>query len=116
MKKLLLVFLLAVSSLLASPSTVKKGFLTTKTCAEQGTFVDCNLESYNTNDLVLFVHEEGKYYKVKAKEAKVVARLDKALSRNNITLHTSNSSNDTLQVNKVEMAEIKKGPIFKGCL
>ncbi|MDH5465736.1 MAG: hypothetical protein OEW60_08870 [Thiovulaceae bacterium] len=116
MKKLLLIFLLAVSSLFATTSTVKKGFLTTKTCADQGTFVDCNLESYKTNDLVLFVHEEGKYYKVKAKEAKVVARLDKAFSRNDITLHTNSTSNDTLHVNKVEMAEIKKGPIFKGCL
>ena len=116
MKKLLLVFLLAVASLIASPSAVKKGFLTTKTCADQGTFIDCNLESYKTNDLVLFVHEEGKYYKVKAKDAKIVATLDKAFSRNDITLHTSGVSDDTLHVNKVEMAEIKKGPIFKGCL
>ena len=116
MKKLLLIFVLLTSSLLATTSAVKKGFLTTKTCADQGTFVDCNLENYKTNDLVLFVHNEGKYYKVKATDAKIVARLDKAFSRNDITLHTSQASNDTLHVNKIEMAEIKKGPIFKGCL
>ena len=116
MKKLLLVFLLAVSSLFATAGTVKKGFLTTKTCADQGTFVDCNLQSYKTDDLVLFVHEEGKYYKVQAKDAMIVARLDKAFSRNDIELHANHTTTNTLHVNKVEMAEIKKGPVFKGCL
>ncbi len=116
MKTLLLIFVFVASSLFASTNSVKKGFLTTKTCAEQGTFVDCNLESYKSKDLVLFVHNEGKYYKVKANDANIVATLDKAFSRNDITLHTSSASHDTLHVNKVEMAEVKKGPIFKGCL
>ena len=117
MKKYLLIFSFLVSSLLANDVVQsKKGFLTAESCAKNGTFVDCDLKNNQRQNLVLFVHDEGKYYKVRAKDAKVVATLDKAFSRNDITLHTSSATNDILHVNKVEMEEIKKGPIFKGCL
>ena len=79
MKKIaLLMALLAVS--VSAESLEKKGFLTSKWCAQNGYFADCRLESLVcgsgecfkswefgdkvTDELVLFVHNEQKIYAI----------------------------------------------------
>lgn len=110
----------------------KKGFLTTKWCAEQGYFKDCRMESYSCGsgdcfknwlpgeegkeELVLFVHDEQKYYNVDPGKLPRY-ELDEAVSKNEVTLIGSYDKKS----NMITIREYKAPPppaksFFKGCL
>jgi hypothetical protein len=98
---------------LAKASFEKKGFLTTKWCAQQGMFTDCKLETVvcgeggcfkkwnfgdkETLELVIFVHDEGKYYSIAPQEGVHVAEMiEEGLSRNDVTIRGSYDKNQNV--------------------
>ena len=110
----------------------KKGFLTTKWCAQNGMFKDCRLETVvcgyegcnrkwefgmpMTDNMVLFVHDEGKYYKVMLDGVKR-SELDEAINRNEVTLIGSyDEKNNVIHVKEFKAPPPPKKSFFKGCL
>lgn len=122
------------STPLAKQSFEKKGFLTTKWCAEQGTFTDCRLESVvcgsggcfkkwefgdkETLELVIFVHDEGKYYNITPQEGFHVAEaIEEGLSRNEVTIKGSfDKSKNMILATSFDAPPPPKKSFFKGCL
>ncbi|HIE34803.1 MAG TPA: hypothetical protein EYP79_01215 [Campylobacterales bacterium] len=111
----------------------KKGFLTTKWCAQNGFFVDCRLETYHCaeegcyknwlpgdevkTDIVLYVHEEGKIYLVKPEGVHVSELLEKAANRNEVTIIGELSSDGkTIKAYEFKAPPPPKKSFFKGCL
>ncbi|DAB32431.1 MAG: hypothetical protein PWQ42_480 [Sulfurospirillum sp.] len=108
----------------------KKGFLTSKWCAQNGMFSDCRLESFvcggedcfkdwNFQDgikeeLVLFVHNEGKYYDVKLDGIQRY-KLDSAINRNEVSL-IGRIDGDKIYANDFKAPPPPKKSFFKGCL
>ncbi|WP_457592368.1 hypothetical protein [Hydrogenimonas sp.] len=135
MKKLMLLALSALfaASLFASSEGVeKKGFLTTKWCAENGMFKDCRLEtavcgfegcfkSWEFGDpikenLVLYVHDDGKYYNV-ALDKIERSELDEALNRNEVTIIGSyDEKKNLIHAREFKAPPPPKKSFFKGCL
>ena len=92
----------------------KKGFLTSKWCAQNGYFSDCRMESmvcgsgecfksweYGdkiVDDLVLFVHAENKVYDI---DYKAIPRykLDEPMNRNEVTIIGEVSGNTIVAKN-----------------
>jgi len=81
----------------------KKGFLTTKWCADRGLFVDCRLETLAcqsgecfrewqygeaiSTQLVLYVHDELQYYYIKpSKKFRFSKLIESAMSRDGVTI------------------------------
>jgi len=136
MKKIALA-ILALSLAVASVSAKgfeKKGFLTTKDCAEKGAFKDCSLDAFNCgkegcslnpkvvvggegkDSLVLFVHDDGKYYKVDARSFPR-SELDEGVSRNEVTIIGEfNKRSNTIVVHEFKAPPPPKKSFFKGCL
>lgn len=137
MKKFILIlatlFLAVVANANESEGIKKEGFLTTKWCAERGYFKDCRLESHVCGEggcfknwdfgdpvkeeLVLFVHDEGKYYNIKLSDKIARYELDEAVSRNKVTV----SGDYDEATNTITAQEYKAPPppsksFFKGCL
>ncbi|WP_024955004.1 hypothetical protein [Sulfurospirillum arcachonense] len=130
MKKLLLVLtvVLFASSLVAQDS--KKGFLTSKWCANSGLFTDCRLESSVCgegdcfkkwdfgdkviDELVLFVHDEGKYYDIKL-DGLQRYKLDVAINRNEVEI-IGKLDGDTILATDFKSPPPPKKSFFKGCL
>ena len=134
MKKLLIA---VVALFLASNATAKgfekQGFLGAKSCVEKGIFADCALESYDCGtegcfrkkevgtkatkvELVLFVHDDGKYYKLDTSKVHM-SEMDEGLSRNMVTI----SGEYDKRANTIVVREFKAPPppkksFFKGCL
>jgi hypothetical protein len=122
------------STPLAKQSFEKKGFLTTKWCAEQGMFTDCRLETVvcgaggcfkkwefgdkETLELVIFVHDEGKYYHVSPQEGFHVAEaIELGLSRNEVTIKGSFDKNkNMILATSFDAPPPPKKSFFKGCL
>lgn len=111
----------------------KKGFLTTKWCAKNDLFADCRLESYMCgyegcnrdwvpgdpikDQMVLYVHDEGKVYYVKLDGVKMGELLDKGANRNEVTLIGKLSSDGkTIIVHDYKAPPPPKKSFFKGCL
>ncbi len=133
MKKFLmgLSILAAVSFSFAAEDMIeKKGFFTTAWCAENGYFADCRLESvvcgeggcykhWNFGDkvkeeLVLYVHDDLKTYKIKL-DGIPRHELDEAINRNDVTF-IGELKGDTLIAKKFKAPPPPKKSFFKGCL
>jgi hypothetical protein len=129
MKKVFIVFLaLFLCSVLNAEE--KKGFLTSKWCAQNGLFADCRLESFacgsgecykdwnfgnkEIDDLVLYVHDEGKIYNVVLNGIKRY-KLDDAVDRNDVTI-IGQLDGDTLYAKDFKAPPPPKKSFFKGCL
>jgi hypothetical protein len=81
---------LAASALLAlsahAESVEKKGVLVTKQCVAEGRFIECPLWTYDENaDLVLFVHDDMRYYDLDLSEIKM-RKIDKGFGRNGVEI------------------------------
>ena len=120
MKKLLVLpFLLALAAGAASANEEmmeKKGFLTTETCIKQGYFKDCPLASAEYSPLVLYVHDDLKYYFIDA-SAIPKHEVDEGVNRNGVTIVGTYSE----AFNTIKASEYKAPPpptksFFKGCL
>lgn len=129
MKKIaLLMALLAVS--LCAESIEKKGFLTSKWCAQNGYFSDCRLESLMcgsgecfkswefgdtvTDELVLFVHNEQKIYAI---DCSSIPRhkLDEPMNRSDVTI-MGELRGDTIVARGFKAPPPPQKSFFKGCL
>jgi hypothetical protein len=130
MKKLLLILSCLFLTSMLQAETEKKGFLTSKACAENGLFFDCRLETtvcgaidcfkeWNFGDtpkeeLVLFVHDEGKYYNVKLDGLKRY-QLDEAINRNDVSIGGEVKEN-TIYAKSYKAPPPPVKSFFKGCL
>jgi hypothetical protein len=110
----------------------KKGFLTTEWCAKNDLFKDCRLEtavcgyegcfkSWEFGDpiketMVLYVHDDGKYYFVDLGHIER-SELDEAMNRNEVTLvgHYDPQKN-VIHVESFKAPPPPKKSFFKGCL
>lgn len=129
MKKIaLLMALLAVG--VCAESIEKKGFLTSKWCAQNGYFSDCRLESFVcgsgecfkswefgdnvTDELVLFVHNEQKSYAI---DYSAIPRykLDEPMNMNEVTI-TGELRDDTIVASGFKAPPPPQKSFFKGCL
>ncbi len=135
MKKVLLAALMALLSttLFASSEEIeKKGFLTTKWCAENDMFKDCRLETAVCGyagcfkdwefgdpikeELVLYVHDDGKYYRVTLDKIHR-SELDEAINRNEVTIIGSyDEKGDIIHAREFKAPPPPKKSFFKGCL
>lgn len=140
MKKLLLslttIAALSVSAFGADQE--KEGFLTTKWCAERGMFADCKTESVfcgyegcykdvefkvdvDVKNIVLYVHDEGKYYHTKYPHGKdghgihMGHFLESSMNRNEVTL-IGKIKGDVIEVHDFKSPPPPKKSFFKGCL
>ncbi|WP_281951689.1 hypothetical protein [Nitrosophilus kaiyonis] len=138
MKKLFLTTLLGLSLALSLSASgkgefEKKGFLTTKWCAENDLFADCRLETYHCGsegcykewlpgepekmEMVLFVHDEGKFYEIDPSKVKVSELLEKAANRNEVTIIGElESDGKTIKAIEFKAPPPPKKSFFKGCL
>ncbi len=134
MKKLQLLITSAILAISANATDIeKKGFLTTKWCAENGYFADCRLETlvcktgdcYKTFDignekaqkeeLVLFVHNDGIYNIDSSTMDRTV--FDAGMNRNEITIvGTLNSETKTIVAKEFKAPPPPSKSFFKGCL
>lgn len=129
MKKILIAFVaLLLCSVLSADE--KKGFLTSQWCAQNGLFADCRLESFacgsegcykdwnfgdKQNDkLVLYVHDEGKYYNIVLNGIQRY-KLDDAVDRNDVTM-IGKLDGDTIYASDFKAPPPPKKSFFKGCL
>ena len=111
----------------------KVGFLTTEDCALKGTFTSCYSESYVCNfewcfeeneagtvkpvQLVLFVHNDGKYYKVNLGEGLAQSEADKGVGRNEVTvIGKYDEVNNIITASEFQAPPPPKASFFKGCL
>ena len=140
MKKLFLTTLLGLSLAIGAFASEggkgefeKKGFLTTKWCAENDLFADCRLETYHCGsegcykewlpgeptkmEMVLYVHDEGKIYYIDPKEVHVSELLEKAANRNEVTIIGElESDGKTIKATEFKAPPPPKKSFFKGCL
>lgn len=134
MKKLTLILITLLLSVVANANEgEKEGFLITKWCAENGYFADCRLESYfcgegecfqnwetgdaQTEELVLFVHDEGKYYNVELGSKLARYELDEATNRNKVKLiGTIDEASNTIHADEFKAPPPAGKSFFKGCL
>ena len=129
MKKIIvLVIALLVSGYAADAE--KKGFLTSKWCAQNGYFSDCRLESmvcgsgdcFKTweagdkviDNLVLFVHAENKVYDI---DYKAIPRyqLDEPMNQNEVSIIGKVEGN-TIIATGFKAPPPPQKSFFKGCL
>lgn len=129
MKKIIvLVMVLLVSGYAADAE--KKGFLTSKWCAQNGYFSDCRMESlvcgsgdcFKTwetgdkviDDLVLFVHAENKIYDI---DYKAIPRyqLDEPMNQNEVSIIGKVEGN-TIIATGFKAPPPPQKSFFKGCL
>lgn len=132
MKKIILsIAALAVVATTALAET-KKGFLTTKACAEKGHFTDCSLDAYVCGsegcfdktepgvtrkvEFVLFVHNDGTFYNVDTSKFHM-SHLDEGVSKNEVTITGEyNKRTKTIVVTEFKAPPPPKKSFFKGCL
>jgi uncharacterized ParB-like nuclease family protein len=110
----------------------KVGFLTTEDCALKGTFTSCYSESYACNfegcfeendagettpiQIVLFVHNDGKFYKVNLGSV-AKSEADKGLGRNEVTvIGKYDEATNTIVASEFKAPPPPKASFFKGCL
>jgi len=107
--------------------------LTTEWCAKNDLFADCRLESYHCGEegcyrewlpgeprkgrMVLYVHDEGRYYYVKPDGVHVSELLEKAANRNEVTIiGTLAKDGKTILASDFKAPPPPKKSFFKGCL
>ena len=109
-----------------------EGFMTTEWCAEQGMFRDCRMESIVCGEggcykhwefgdkekmnLVLYVHDDMKAYKVKpTKEFNIPEFLETSINRNAVTVKGSyDEATNTILATSFEAPPPPKKSFFKG--
>ncbi len=111
----------------------KKGFLTSEDCAVKGTLTSCYSESYVCNyencwkdnepgvmkptQLVLFVHDDSKYYKIELTDKVKRYFLDEGIGRNEITIIGKyNESENVIYATEFKTPPPPSKSFFKGCL
>ncbi len=108
----------------------KTGFLSTKWCVDGGYFSDCRLESFlcgeggcykkwnpgdeETAELVLFVHDEGKAYKLDISKLPR-HELDEGVARNEVEI-IGEIKDGTIIAHEFKAPPPPKKSFFKGCL
>lgn len=117
----------------ANATFEKKGFLTTKWCAEQGMFADCRMESIvcgegecnqkwefgdkEKMELVLFVHDDMKYYNVDASKVDVAHMIEEAINKNEVIVKGNlDEGANTIKATAYEAPAAGAKSFFKGCL
>ena len=104
-------------SLLASGELdVKEGFLTAKSCAENGTFKDCDLNKLNNETLVLFVHNDNEIFEFANHDEIVRSAFDMAANKNKVRLFGKIQENGTFEVAGLASPKGAAKSFFKGCL
>ncbi len=116
--------------LLGAYAEEKKGFLTSEWCARNGYFADCRLESFVcgsgecfhnwdfgdrvSDDVVLFVHNEQKIYRV---DYRNIPRyeLDEPMNMNGVTI-IGEVQGDTIIASGFKAPPPPQKSFFKGCL
>jgi|GEM_PF-2154590 hypothetical protein len=111
----------------------KQGLLISEDCAIKGSFSSCNLESYACGfegcwqenepginkpvQLVLFVHDDGKYYKIELTDEVKRYYLDEGVNRNEIIIIGKyNKAEDFVNVTEFKTPPPPSKSFFKGCL
>jgi hypothetical protein len=111
----------------------KVGFLTVEDCALKGTFTSCYEDSYACGfegcykeiepgvtrpvQVVLFVHNDGKYYNVVLTEGLHMSEVDKGIGRNEVTvIGKYDEKTNTIYATKFKAPPPPKASFFKGCL
>jgi len=111
----------------------KVGFLTTEDCALKGSFTSCYSESYVCNfencfeendagivkpvQLALFVHNDGKFYKVNLGEGLAHSEADKGIGRNEVTvIGKYDEATNIITASEFKSPPPPKVSFFKGCL
>ena len=124
--------LLATGAFAGTEQVEKKGFLATEWCVKNDLFKDCRLESYAcgyggcnkhwhfgqkpTGKMVLYVHDEGKYYNIDLGKIEP-SELDEAKNANEVTLIGSyDPKRNIIHVKEFKAPPPPKKSFFKGCL
>jgi GDP-D-mannose dehydratase len=126
--------LFAISAYASSNEVEKKGFLTTKWCAEQGMYKDCRTESILcgsgdcfktwefgdkvTTEIVLFSHDENKIYNIDTSKSHNIHMgevLETAINMNEVTMIGELKGN-TIYAHDFKAPPPPKKSFFKGCL
>jgi len=92
--------------------------LETVVCGTGGCFKKWEFGDKETLELVLFVHDEGKYYEVAPQEGFHVSEvIEEGLSRNEVTIKGSYDSNkNMILATSFDAPPPPKKSFFKGCL
>lgn len=99
----------------AKPGEVeKKGFLATEWCLKNDYFKDCRLESAQTSPFALYIHGEGKIYKLDTSDFPM-HELDEAMAKNNVTIIGKLDGN-VIKVRSYKAPPPETKSFFKGCL
>ena len=94
-----------------------EGFLTSKECAQQGLFKDCNLDSFERSDMVLFIHDENKLYSFKMTNDIKLAIYDNAINTNKVKIFGKiDQKKSLITIAGLSVATPPKKEFFKGCL
>ena len=94
-----------------------EGFLTSKECAQQGLFKDCNLDSFERSDMVLFIHDENKLYSFKMDKDIKVSIYENAINTNKVKLFGKiDQKKSLITIAGLSVATPPKKEFFKGCL
>ncbi|WP_456323873.1 hypothetical protein [Hydrogenimonas sp.] len=135
MKKILMLgfgLLFVASAWASSEEVTKKGFLTSEWCAKNDLFRDCRLESYacgsegcfahwnfgdkESGKIVLYVHDEGKYYNIDLGEIET-SELDEAKNANEVAFTGEyDPKTNTIHAKEFKAPPPPKKSFFKGCL
>ena len=95
----------------------KEGFLTSKECAQKGLFKDCNLDSFERSDMVLFVHDENKLYSFKMDKNIKLSIYENAINTNKVKLFGKiDETKELITIAGLSVATPPKKEFFKGCL
>ena len=124
--------LFAVGAAASGQKIEKKGFLATPWCVEHDMFKDCRLETYvcgsegcfknwhfgqkMKEQLVLYVHDDGKYYNIDLGHIEP-SELDEAKNANEVTFTgTYDPKTNTIHAKEFKAPPPPKKSFFKGCL
>ena len=95
----------------------KKGFVTSQSCADAGLFKDCKLDSFSNDTMLLYVHDENKFYKINLSEEMKLSAFDHAIRINDVKLY--GDIDEVSGAIVVAGLAAPKGPaktFFKGCM
>ena len=104
------------SLLVSGELDVKEGFLTAKSCAENGTFKDCDLSKLNNESLVLFMHNDNKILEFANHDEITRSSYDIASNKNKVRLFGKIQDDGSFEVAGVASPKGAPKGFFKGCL
>ena len=95
----------------------KEGFVTSKACAQEGIFKDCELSTYEKSDMVLYVHNENKIYSFSMNHDTKLALMKKAINTNKVKMFGKiDTKNEIITVAGLSVPPGAAKSFFKGCL